>query len=61
MREAADRRQQLGAEHEQALVFLNSRQQEISLLQKVKTSVILKPVCAHTHTRTHTLTVWVFL
>ncbi|XP_077088992.1 RIMS-binding protein 2 isoform X9 [Siphateles boraxobius] len=36
MREAADRRQQLEAEHEQALVFLNSRQQEISLLQKVQ-------------------------
>uniref|UniRef100_A0A9J7YUT1 RIMS-binding protein 2 n=1 Tax=Cyprinus carpio carpio TaxID=630221 RepID=A0A9J7YUT1_CYPCA len=36
MREAADRRQQLEAEHEQALAFLNSRQQEISLLQKVK-------------------------
>uniref|UniRef100_A0A672KIV2 RIMS-binding protein 2 n=1 Tax=Sinocyclocheilus grahami TaxID=75366 RepID=A0A672KIV2_SINGR len=36
MREAADRRQQLEAEHEQALAFLNSRQQEINLLQKVK-------------------------
>ncbi|XP_067278996.1 RIMS-binding protein 2 isoform X12 [Pseudorasbora parva] len=36
MREAADRRQQLEAEHEQALAFLNSRQQEISLLQKVQ-------------------------
>ncbi|XP_050949326.1 RIMS-binding protein 2 isoform X3 [Labeo rohita] len=36
MREAADRRQQLEAEHEQALAFLNSRQQEINLLQKVQ-------------------------
>uniref|UniRef100_A0A8C1ISW4 RIMS-binding protein 2 n=1 Tax=Cyprinus carpio TaxID=7962 RepID=A0A8C1ISW4_CYPCA len=39
MREAADRRQQLEAEHEKALAFLNSRQQEINLLQKVRTSV----------------------
>ncbi|TRY60457.1 hypothetical protein DNTS_028898, partial [Danionella cerebrum] len=37
MQEAADRRQQLEAEHEQALAFLNSRQQEINLLQKVQT------------------------
>ncbi|XP_059397698.1 RIMS-binding protein 2 isoform X5 [Carassius carassius] len=36
MREAADRRHQLEAEHEQALAFLNSRQQEITLLQKVQ-------------------------
>ncbi|XP_016106081.1 RIMS-binding protein 2-like isoform X1 [Sinocyclocheilus grahami] len=36
MREAADRRQQLEAEHEKALAFLNSRQQEINLLQKVQ-------------------------
>ncbi|XP_065100289.1 RIMS-binding protein 2 isoform X5 [Paramisgurnus dabryanus] len=36
MREAADRRQQLEAEHEQALAFLNSKQQEINLLQEVR-------------------------
>ncbi|XP_026052109.1 RIMS-binding protein 2 isoform X1 [Carassius auratus] len=36
MREAADRRQQLEAEHEKALAFLSSRQQEINLLQKVQ-------------------------
>ncbi|XP_056587155.1 RIMS-binding protein 2 isoform X4 [Triplophysa dalaica] len=36
MRQAADRRQQLEAEHEKALAFLNSRQQEIHLLQKVQ-------------------------
>ncbi|XP_051533860.1 RIMS-binding protein 2-like isoform X3 [Myxocyprinus asiaticus] len=36
MREAANRRQQLEAEHEQALAFLNSRKQEICLLQKVQ-------------------------
>ncbi|XP_051537271.1 RIMS-binding protein 2-like isoform X2 [Myxocyprinus asiaticus] len=36
MREAADRWQQLEADHEQALAFLNSRQQEINLLQKVQ-------------------------
>uniref|UniRef100_A0A671KCT1 RIMS binding protein 2 n=1 Tax=Sinocyclocheilus anshuiensis TaxID=1608454 RepID=A0A671KCT1_9TELE len=49
MREAADRRQQLEAEHEQALAFLNSRQQEINLLQKVRTSVNLKHACTHTY------------
>uniref|UniRef100_A0A671RAF9 RIMS-binding protein 2 n=1 Tax=Sinocyclocheilus anshuiensis TaxID=1608454 RepID=A0A671RAF9_9TELE len=49
MREAADRRQQLEAEHEKALAFLNSRQQEINLLQKVRTSVNLKHACTHTY------------
>uniref|UniRef100_A0AAR2L3D9 RIMS-binding protein 2 n=1 Tax=Pygocentrus nattereri TaxID=42514 RepID=A0AAR2L3D9_PYGNA len=36
MREAAEQKQQLEAEHEQALAVLNSKQQEIQLLQKVK-------------------------
>lgn len=36
MREAAERRQQLELEHEQALAVLNAKQQEIDLLQKVK-------------------------
>jgi len=35
MREAAERRQQLELEHEQALAVLNAKQQEIELLQKV--------------------------
>ena len=35
MREAAERRQQLELEHEQALAILNAKQQEIDLLQKV--------------------------
>ncbi|XP_056389397.1 RIMS-binding protein 2 isoform X14 [Hyla sarda] len=34
MREAAERRQQLELEHEQALAVLNAKQQEIELLQK---------------------------
>uniref|UniRef100_A0AAR2KRA3 RIMS-binding protein 2 n=1 Tax=Pygocentrus nattereri TaxID=42514 RepID=A0AAR2KRA3_PYGNA len=36
MREAAEQKQQLEAEHEQALAVLNSKQQEIQLLQKVR-------------------------
>uniref|UniRef100_A0A287D2D4 RIMS-binding protein 2 n=1 Tax=Ictidomys tridecemlineatus TaxID=43179 RepID=A0A287D2D4_ICTTR len=36
MREAAERRQQLELEHEQALAVLNAKQQEIELLQKCK-------------------------
>ncbi|KAM9329364.1 RIMS-binding protein 2 isoform 1-T1 [Gastrophryne carolinensis] len=36
MREAADRRQQLELEHEQALAVLNAKQQEIELLQKAQ-------------------------
>ncbi|XP_038618495.1 RIMS-binding protein 2 isoform X12 [Tachyglossus aculeatus] len=36
MREAADRRQQLELEHEQALAILNAKQQEIDLLQKAQ-------------------------
>ncbi|XP_045390263.1 RIMS-binding protein 2 isoform X7 [Lemur catta] len=36
MREAAERRQQLEAEHEQALAVLSAKQQEIDLLQKSK-------------------------
>uniref|UniRef100_A0A8B9X245 RIMS-binding protein 2 n=1 Tax=Bos mutus grunniens TaxID=30521 RepID=A0A8B9X245_BOSMU len=36
MREAAERRQQLELEHEQALAILNAKQQEIDLLQKCK-------------------------
>ncbi|XP_032085692.1 RIMS-binding protein 2 isoform X5 [Thamnophis elegans] len=36
MREAAERRQQLELEHEQALAILNSKQKEIELLQKAK-------------------------
>ncbi|KAM6298108.1 RIMS-binding protein 2 isoform 7-T7 [Aegotheles albertisi] len=36
MREAAERRQQLELEHEQALAVLNAKQQEIELLQKAK-------------------------
>lgn len=35
MREAAERRQQLELEHEQALAVLSAKQQEIDLLQKV--------------------------
>lgn len=35
MREAAERRQQLELEHEQALAVLHAKQQEIELLQKV--------------------------
>uniref|UniRef100_A0A452R1Y6 RIMS binding protein 2 n=1 Tax=Ursus americanus TaxID=9643 RepID=A0A452R1Y6_URSAM len=34
MREAAERRQQLELEHEQALAVLHAKQQEIDLLQK---------------------------
>lgn len=49
MREAADRRQQLEAEHEKALAFLNSRQQEIHLLQKVINSI------THAYISTHKL------
>ncbi|XP_055367442.1 RIMS-binding protein 2 isoform X5 [Betta splendens] len=36
MREAAERRQQLELEHEQALAVLNAKQQEIDLLQKAQ-------------------------
>ncbi|XP_021113331.1 RIMS-binding protein 2 isoform X2 [Heterocephalus glaber] len=36
MREAAERRQQLELEHEQALAILNAKQQEIELLQKAQ-------------------------
>eukprot|EP00063_Salmo_salar_P052479 XP_014027314.1 PREDICTED: RIMS-binding protein 2-like [Salmo salar] len=36
MREAAERRQQLELEHEQALAVLNAKQQEIDLLQQAK-------------------------
>uniref|UniRef100_A0A0G2JGW5 RIMS-binding protein 2 n=1 Tax=Mus musculus TaxID=10090 RepID=A0A0G2JGW5_MOUSE len=36
MREAAERRQQLELEHEQALAFLNAKQQEIQLLQQAQ-------------------------
>ena len=36
MREAAERRQQLELEHEQALAVLNAKQQEIEVLQKVR-------------------------
>uniref|UniRef100_A0A8B9K5M0 RIMS-binding protein 2 n=1 Tax=Astyanax mexicanus TaxID=7994 RepID=A0A8B9K5M0_ASTMX len=36
MREAAERRQQLELEHEQALAVLSAKQQEIDLLQKAK-------------------------
>ncbi|XP_051923955.1 RIMS-binding protein 2 isoform X12 [Hippocampus zosterae] len=36
MREAAERRQQLEVEHEQALAVLNAKQQEIDLLQKAQ-------------------------
>ncbi|XP_015273354.1 PREDICTED: RIMS-binding protein 2 [Gekko japonicus] len=36
MREAAERRQQLELEHEQALAVLNAKQKEIELLQKAK-------------------------
>lgn len=36
MREAAERRQQLELEHEQALAVLTAKQQEIDLLQKVR-------------------------
>uniref|UniRef100_A0A8D3DF57 RIMS-binding protein 2 n=1 Tax=Scophthalmus maximus TaxID=52904 RepID=A0A8D3DF57_SCOMX len=36
MREAAERRQQLELEHEQALAVLNAKQQEIDILQKAK-------------------------
>ncbi|XP_069353481.1 RIMS-binding protein 2 isoform X5 [Eulemur rufifrons] len=36
MREAAERRQQLEAEHEQALAVLSAKQQEIDLLQKAQ-------------------------
>ncbi|XP_060539785.1 RIMS-binding protein 2 isoform X9 [Pantherophis guttatus] len=36
MREAAERRQQLELEHEQALAILNSKQKEIELLQKAQ-------------------------
>ena len=39
MREAAERRQQLELEHEQALAFLNAKQQEIQLLQQVSPGV----------------------
>ncbi|XP_066501198.1 RIMS-binding protein 2 isoform X1 [Hoplias malabaricus] len=36
MQEAAEQKQQLETEHEQALAFLNSKQQEIQLLQKAQ-------------------------
>ncbi|KAL6049714.1 hypothetical protein STEG23_021227 [Scotinomys teguina] len=36
MREAAERRQQLELEHEQALAILNAKQQEIQLLQQAQ-------------------------
>ncbi|KAI4874403.1 hypothetical protein NFI96_008812 [Prochilodus magdalenae] len=36
MREAAERRQQLELEHEQALAVLSAKQQEIDLLQKAQ-------------------------
>ena len=39
MREAAERRQQLELEHEQALAILNAKQQEIQLLQQVSPGV----------------------
>lgn len=39
MREAAERRQQLELEHEQALAVLNAKQQEIELLQKVSLGI----------------------
>ncbi|KAJ3603516.1 hypothetical protein NHX12_028261, partial [Muraenolepis orangiensis] len=40
MREAAERRQQLEVEHEEALAVLNAKQQEIDLLQKGTRSVV---------------------
>ena len=47
MREAAERRQQLELEHEQALAILNAKQQEIDLLQKVSWGWGGGPVFAH--------------
>uniref|UniRef100_A0AAR2K1A7 RIMS binding protein 2 n=1 Tax=Pygocentrus nattereri TaxID=42514 RepID=A0AAR2K1A7_PYGNA len=49
MREAAEQKQQLEAEHEQALAVLNSKQQEIQLLQKVR----------NTQCMTHSLQFWI--
>lgn len=46
MREAAERRQQLELEHEQALAVLNAKQQEIDLLQKVREPALAAPVRA---------------
>lgn len=43
MREAAERRQQLELEHEQALAVLNAKQQEIDLLQKVRELALRAP------------------
>lgn len=43
MREAAERRQQLELEHEQALAVLNAKQQEIDLLQKVRGPTVSNP------------------
>lgn len=43
MREAAERRQQLELEHEQALAVLNAKQQEIDLLQKVRGPTLSAP------------------
>lgn len=47
MREAAERRQQLELEHEQALAVLNAKQQEIDLLQKV--GGLSSQVWTHSH------------
>lgn len=47
MREAAERRQQLELEHEQALAVLNAKQQEIDLLQKV--GALSPQVWPHSH------------
>lgn len=44
MREAAERRQQLELEHEQALAVLNAKQQEIELLQKVSSAGYIRPI-----------------
>ncbi|NWX74191.1 RIMB2 protein, partial [Alca torda] len=45
MREAAERRQQLELEHEQALAVLNAKQQEIELLQKVRGERVIRCLC----------------
>ena len=50
MREAAERRQQLELEHEEALGVLNAKQQEIDLLQKVSGGGEL---CAHIYFKGH--------
>ena len=50
MREAADRTQQLEAEHEQALAVLSTKQQEINLLQKVR---VFSYAPAHRHNPIH--------